>query len=115
MKSSMREEFRVEGLAEPVSHYADAVRYGDLLAPVDERGRVVGEEDVAAQARQVFVNMKKILEAAGTSFDNVLKVTVYLTSVADRTKINPRFARSFLAMHGPRARSLAYANLRSLG
>ena len=33
--------------------------------------------------------MGKILEAAGTSFDKVLKVTVYLNSVADRTKINP--------------------------
>ncbi len=90
----MREEFRVEGLAEPISHYTDAVRYGDLLfisgvAPVDEKGQIVGGEDVVAQARQVFVNMRKILEAAGTSFDKVLKVTVYLTSVADRIKINP--------------------------
>jgi 2-iminobutanoate/2-iminopropanoate deaminase len=89
-----REEFRVEGLAEPISHYTDAVRYGDLLfvsgvAPLDERSQLVGEEDVVAQARQVFVNMKKILETAGTGFDRVLKVTVYLTDVADRTKINP--------------------------
>jgi 2-iminobutanoate/2-iminopropanoate deaminase len=37
----------------------------------------------------VFLNMKKILDAAGTGFDQVLKVTVYLTDVADRTKINP--------------------------
>lgn len=90
----MRKEFRVEGLAEPISHYTDAVSYGDLLfvsgvAPVDEKGRLVGEEDVAAQASRVFVNLKKILEASGTGFDKVLKVTVYLTSVADRTKINP--------------------------
>jgi 2-iminobutanoate/2-iminopropanoate deaminase len=90
----MREEFRVEGLSEPISHYTDAVRYGDLLfvsgvAPIDEGACLVGGEDVVAQARQVFVNLKKILEAAGTSFDKVLKVTVYLTSVADRAKINP--------------------------
>jgi 2-iminobutanoate/2-iminopropanoate deaminase len=90
----MRQEFRVAGLAEPISHYTDAVRYGDLLfvsgvAPVDEQFRLVGEDDVAAQARQVFLNMKKILDSAGTSFDNVLKVTVYLTDIADRTKINP--------------------------
>jgi 2-iminobutanoate/2-iminopropanoate deaminase len=90
----VREEFRVEGLAEPISHYTDAVRYGDLLfvsgvAPLDEESRLVGEEDVVAQARQVFLNMKKILETAGTDFDRVLKVTVYLTDVADRTKINP--------------------------
>jgi 2-iminobutanoate/2-iminopropanoate deaminase len=35
------------------------------------------------------LNMKKILEAAGTGFDKILKVTVYQTDVADRTKINP--------------------------
>jgi 2-iminobutanoate/2-iminopropanoate deaminase len=91
---SVREEFRVEGLPEPMSHYTDAVRHGDLLfvsgvAPLDEQSRLVGEDDVVAQVRQVFVNMKKILDAAGTGFDKVLKVTVYLTDVADRTKINP--------------------------
>jgi 2-iminobutanoate/2-iminopropanoate deaminase len=93
-KLPLREEFRVEGLAEPISHYTDAVRYGDLLfvsgvAPLDEKSRLVGGEDVVAQTRQVFLNMKKILDAAGTGFDQVLKVTVYLTDVADRTKINP--------------------------
>jgi 2-iminobutanoate/2-iminopropanoate deaminase len=90
----MREEIRVAGLAEPISHYTDAVRYGDLLfvsgvAPVDENFRLVGGSDVVAQARQIFLNMKKILDSAGTGFDKVLKVTVYLTDVADRTKINP--------------------------
>lgn len=91
---SIRQEFRVEGLAEPLSHYTDAVRHGDLLfvsgvAPLDEKSRLVGNGDVVAQTRQVFVNLKKVLGAAGTSFDKVLKVTVYLTDVADRTKINP--------------------------
>lgn len=90
----VREEFRVAGLAEPISHYTDAVRYGDLLfvsgvAPLDENSRLVGEGDVVMQTRQVFLNMKKILEAAGAGFEKVLKVTVYLTDVADRTKINP--------------------------
>ena len=90
----VREELRVAGLAEPISHYTDAVRYGDLLfisglAPLDENSRLVGEGDVVMQTRQIFLNMKKILEAAGTGFEKVLKVTVYLTDVADRTKINP--------------------------
>ena len=90
----MRQEFRVEGLNEPISHYTDAVRHGDLLfisgvAPLDAAGRLVGGGDVAAQARQVLANMGKILAAAGAGFEDVLKVTVYLTDVADRSKINP--------------------------
>ena len=90
----MRQEYRVEGLNEPISHYTDAVRYGDLLfvsgvAPLDAAGKLAGGEDVAAQTRQVLRNMGKILAAAGAGFEDVLKVTVYLTDIADRAKINP--------------------------
>ncbi|HEY9531685.1 MAG TPA: RidA family protein [Burkholderiales bacterium] len=89
-----RKEYRVEGLAAPISHYCDAVRFGDLLfisgvPPTDAAGRVVGGGDVAAQARQVFLNMKRVLDDAGASFADILKVTVYLLDVNDRGKINP--------------------------
>ncbi len=88
-----REEYMVEGLMPPISHYCDAVRWGDLLfvsgvAPVDAQGKVVSD-DPAAQTRQIFLNMKAILDAAGASFADVLKVTVYLTDVEDRKRINP--------------------------
>ncbi len=90
---SKRQEFRVEGLAPPISHYCDAVRFGDQLfisgiPPTDAAGRVVSD-DVAAQARQVFLNMKLVLDAAGASFADILKVTVYLLDVNDRSTINP--------------------------
>jgi 2-iminobutanoate/2-iminopropanoate deaminase len=89
----MRQELRAEGLAEPISHYTDAVRFGDLLfisgvAPLDSAGRLVGGDDVVAQTRQVFVNMAKVLAASGAGFGDILKVTVYLTDIADRAKIN---------------------------
>lgn len=88
-----REEFRIEGLNEPISHYTDAVRFGNLLfisgvAPLDEAGKLVSG-DVVAQAKQIFVNLKKVLRAADADFGDVLKVTVFLTDVADRAKINP--------------------------
>lgn len=89
----MREEIRVKGLAEPISHYTDAVRFGNLLfisgaAPVDQDSKLIGEGDVAEQTRQVLSNIKKILVASGATFRDVLKVTVYLTDVADRKVIN---------------------------
>ena len=89
-----REEIRVGELAEPISHYTDAVRAGDLLfvsgfVPVDGEGRLVGGGDVVAQARQVFVNLGAVLAAAGATFADVVKVTVYLTDIADRARINP--------------------------
>ena len=93
MPSPQREEYRVDGLNEPVSHYTDAVRFGDLLfisgvAPVDENLDLVGGDDVAAQTRRLFENMDRILKAAGASFGDILKVTVYLTDVNDREAVN---------------------------
>ena len=49
----------------------------------------MGGDDVAAQARKTLENMDLILKAAGASFADVLKVTVYLTDVNDRQAINP--------------------------
>ena len=88
-----REEIRAEGLGEPISHYVDAVRFGELLfisgcGPFDEGMRLVGE-DAAGQCRQVLENMKTILGSSGLTFADVLRVTVYLTDVDDRTAINP--------------------------
>jgi 2-iminobutanoate/2-iminopropanoate deaminase len=87
-----RQEYRVETLNEPVSHYTDAVRWGDLLfvsgvAPLDRDGKVVSD-DITAQAEQVFRNMKEVLDAAGARFTDVLKVTVYLLDVEDRRAVN---------------------------
>ena len=89
-----REEIRAPALPEPFSHYTDAVRLGELLfvsgcVSVDDRGAVVGVGDVVAQARQVFANLALVLETAGATFADVAKVTVYLTNVDDRAKINP--------------------------
>jgi 2-iminobutanoate/2-iminopropanoate deaminase len=91
---SRREELRVAGQAEPISHYTDAVRAGELLfvsgcVPVDGEGRLVGGDDVVAQARHVFANVGAVLGAAGATFADVVKVTVYLIDIADRAAINP--------------------------
>ena len=88
-----RREVMVEGLAEPISHYADAVVAGDTLyvsgiVPVDASGAVVGD-DVVAQARQVFAIMERVLAAAAATPADVVKVTVYLLDIDDRPLINP--------------------------
>jgi reactive intermediate/imine deaminase len=89
-----REEIRVPGQPEPISHYTDAVRAGGLLfvsgcVPVDGEGHLVGGDDVVAQARQALANVGAVLAAGGCSFADVAKVTIFLTDVDDRPAINP--------------------------
>ena len=88
-----RKEFMIDGMSPPLSHYTDAVQFGNLLfisglAPHDADLNVVSE-DVVEQTRAIFKDMKKILDSAGADFSDVLRVTVYLTDVEDRGKINP--------------------------
>jgi 2-iminobutanoate/2-iminopropanoate deaminase len=89
-----REEIRVDALAEPISHFTDAVRAGSLLfvsgiVAVDGEGRLIGANDVVAQTRQVFDNMRAVLAAAGCGFEDVVKVTIFLTDIGERPLINP--------------------------
>lgn len=91
---AQRQQIRVPGLNPPISHYTDAVRHGDFLfisgvGALDSEGRVVGKGDVVAQTRKVFENMRAVLEAAGMSFSDIVKVTVYLRDADDRERINP--------------------------
>ena len=94
-----RKEIALPGSA-PVSHYTDAVRFGNLLfisgmVALDEQQKVVHEGDVVAQARYIFENIKKVLEGEGAGFKDVLKVTVYMQHIEDRTKITPVRAEYF--------------------
>lgn len=49
---------------------------------LDANGEVVGAGDPAAQARQVFGNLRRCLAAAGASFGDVIKLTYFVTDVA---------------------------------
>ncbi|MFF9029131.1 RidA family protein [Streptomyces iakyrus] len=50
--------------------------------PLDEQGRLVGEGDPTAQAHQVFENLRRCLAAAGATFDDVVKLTFFVTDMA---------------------------------
>lgn len=93
MADTQRQEYQPAAAALPLSHYCDAVRWGDLLfisgvVGVDASGRTVSD-DVVEQTRQIFRNMKLTLDHAGGVPADVLKVTVYLLDVDDRARINP--------------------------
>jgi enamine deaminase RidA (YjgF/YER057c/UK114 family) len=74
--------------AKPVANYQVATRQesGRLVyisgqVAWDAAGHTVGEGDIMAQARQVFGNLRQVLEAAGGGLDNLLKITTYVTDI----------------------------------
>ena len=82
-----REEIRVPGMPEPISHFTNVVRAGRLVfvsgcVASDGQGRTVGGNDATAQARQVHENLKRCLAAAGATFDHVVKMNTYTTDMA---------------------------------
>ncbi|MFM0348197.1 RidA family protein [Paraburkholderia sp. RL17-347-BIC-D] len=105
MTTKEREEIDVPGAAPALSHYADAVRFGDTLfvsgvVALDTAGNIIGKGDVVQQTTAIFQSLERILAAAGASFADILKVTVLLIDVEHRTLINP-IRQQFFGTHRP--------------
>jgi reactive intermediate/imine deaminase len=99
-----------EGLP-PVNGYSHAVAFtGRMLVvsgqvPLDAHGQLVGRGDAAAQVRQVFENLAGALAAAGARIDQVVKLTVYLTDLADLEAFR-QVRDDYIALDTPPASSL---------
>jgi reactive intermediate/imine deaminase len=82
-----------EQLPEPISHYTDGVVadgwiwISGMLA-LDASGALIGADDVVAQAERVHENIGAVLAKAGATFEDVVKVTVYLRRIGDRAAVN---------------------------
>jgi reactive intermediate/imine deaminase len=76
----------------PTTGYSHAVRAGDTLyisgqVAQDRDGNVVGKGDIATQAAQVYANLKAVVEAAGGTLEDIVKLNTYTTSLAYRPAI----------------------------
>ena len=106
----MRHYVRPDGLP-PVNGYSHAVAFaGPMIVvsgqvPVDADGRLVGKDDPAAQIRQVFENLTAALAAAGAGMDQVVKLTVFLTDLADLALFR-RIRDEYVSTDKPPASSL---------
>lgn len=91
-----------------IGPYSQAIRYGDLVftagqIALDDRTGQLVEGGIEAQTRRVLDNLKAVLEAAGSSLDQVLKTTVFLRDLGDFEKMNAVCAEYFSRV--PPARS----------
>jgi enamine deaminase RidA (YjgF/YER057c/UK114 family) len=91
-------------LPEPISHYTDAIQFGDMvwlagLVGCDKNGKLA-EGGAQAQARQLFKNMGALLKKFGADASNIVKVTVYLRNAEDREAVNVA-RKEFFGPHRP--------------
>jgi 2-iminobutanoate/2-iminopropanoate deaminase len=101
-----------------VGPYSQAVRVGDFVftagqIPLDPAtGRIV-EGGIEVQTRQALTNVSAVLQAAGTSLDNVVKTTVFLADIGEFQAMNGVYAEFFGA--APPARSAVQVAALPLG
>ena len=96
----MRQAVSSSSAPQAIGPYSQAIRAGNLLfvsgqIPLDPAtGTMVGG-DIGDQTRCIFQNLGEILKAAGASFDNVVRTTVYLADMADFAAMNEVYGTYF--------------------
>ena len=83
-----------------IGHYAQANIIGDLVItsgqiPIDPATGNLVEGDIEAQTKQVFENLKAVLEAAGSGLDKIVKTTCFMDNMNDFAKMNEVYASFF--------------------
>jgi 2-iminobutanoate/2-iminopropanoate deaminase len=98
--STVREAVSSPSAPKAIGPYSQAIRAGSLLfvsgqIPIDPASGDLVQGDIAQQTHRVFANLQAILEAAGATFDNVVRTTVYLADMNDFAKVNEIYATYF--------------------
>lgn len=97
-----------------IGPYSQGIVVNNLLftsgqIPLTPEGKIVST-DVVEQTHQVFRNLQAILEEAGTSFDHVIKSTVFIKNMDDFQTINEVYAQYF-STHKPARSCVEVARL----
>jgi 2-iminobutanoate/2-iminopropanoate deaminase len=84
----------------PIGPYSQAVQAGNLLfisgqIAIDPATGSVEAKDIMDEAHQVMHNLRAILTAAGTTFDNVVKTTILLSDMSLFSEINTVYGKYF--------------------
>lgn len=104
----MREAVTSPNAPQAIGPYSPAVRAGSMLfvsgqIPLDPATGAMVAGDIAAQTRRVMDNIGALLEAAGLSFDAVVRTTIYLTDLGDFAAVNTVYGTYFSAPAPARA------------
>ena len=113
----MKQIISTEKAPAAIGPYSQAVEacgmiYTSGQIPVDPATGVI-PEGIEAQAEQVLKNVKNLLEAAGTSLENVVKTTVFIIDMSKFSEVNAEYSKFFSS--APPARSCVAVSALPLG
>ena len=100
LRSTERRVVHTEQAPRAAGPYSQAIIMGDFVFLAGQvgldpaTGKLV-EGGVEAQVRQILANLGAVLQAAGTSFDRVVKTTIFLTDVNDFATVNRVYGEVF--------------------
>lgn len=91
-----------------IGPYSQAIQSGDLVflsgqVPIDPATGELVVGDIAAQTERVLENLGAVLAAAGCTFGDVVKTTIYLVDLGDFQVVNQTYAKRFAAAPPARA------------
>jgi len=100
----------------PIGPYNQAVLLGDLLytsgqIAIDPKTGELEIDDIESETTLVMENLKAILEAAGMTFENVIKSSIFVSDMQNFSKINEIYGRYFNVETAPARETVEVANL----
>lgn len=104
----MKKIIHTDNAPKAVGPYSQAVAMGDFLfcsgqISIDPKTNEVFTGDVKTQTEMVMKNVEAVLAANGMNFSNIVKTTIFITSMSDFATVNEVYAKSFES--APPARS----------
>ena len=104
----MKQAVLSENAPKPIGPYSQGIKAGQFLflsgqIPLNPVSGNIAEGGIKEQAKQVMENIKNVLEAAGLSFQHIVKTTIFLKNINDFSSVNEIYAAYFQTL--PPARS----------
>lgn len=104
----MKQTIRTRKAPEAIGTYSQAIKGGNTIyisgqIPLVPETMQTVSNDIAAQIRQVFVNLKAVAEAAGGTLDDIVKVNIFLIDLSNFSLVNEIMAEYFQEPYPARA------------
>jgi 2-iminobutanoate/2-iminopropanoate deaminase len=104
----MKDPISTKSAPAAIGPYSQAIRAGGFVflsgqIPLDPVTGALVEGDIAAQTDRVMKNLAGVLEAAGCTFDDVVRTTIFLANLADFQVVNETYGRYFHSVPPARA------------